>query len=51
MPDSKIDFSDVPQLSDRQLKTARRVGRPRTANAKQLIALRIPLPYLPHLGG
>jgi predicted DNA binding CopG/RHH family protein len=41
MPDSKIDFSDVPQLSDRQLKTARRVGRPRTGNAKQLIALRL----------
>ncbi len=41
MPDSKIDFSDAPELSDRQLKTARRVGRPRTGNAKQLIALRI----------
>ena len=41
LPDSKVDFSDVPELSDRQLKTARRVGRPRTGNAKQLIALRI----------
>lgn len=41
MPDREIDYSDIPELTDRQLKTARRVGRPPTGNAKQLIALRI----------
>lgn len=41
MPDRKIDYSDIPELTDRQLKTARRVGRPPTGNAKQLIALRV----------
>lgn len=41
MPDSTIDFSDIPELTDKQLTNARRVGRPRTGNAKQLIALRV----------
>ena len=41
MPDKKIDFSDIPELSDKQLKQARRVGRPPTGRAKQLIALRV----------
>ena len=41
MPDRKIDFSDIPELSDQQLKSARRVGRPPTGRAKQLIALRV----------
>ena len=41
MPDREIDYSDIPELTDRQLKTACRVGRPPTGNAKQLIALRI----------
>jgi len=41
IPDSKIDYSDIPELTDQQLKQARRVGRPRTGNAKQLIALRV----------
>jgi predicted DNA binding CopG/RHH family protein len=40
-PDSRIDFSDVPESTDAELKRARRVGRPRTGQAKQLIALRI----------
>jgi predicted DNA binding CopG/RHH family protein len=39
--DSKIDFSDIPELTDAELAGARRVGRPRTGNAKQLIAIRI----------
>ena len=38
MPDSKIDYSDIPELTDQQLKQARRVGRPRTGKAKRLIA-------------
>jgi len=38
MPDSQIDFSDIPELTDEQL---RRVGRPRSGHAKQLIAIRI----------
>jgi len=41
MSDSKIDYSDIPELTDQQLKQARRVGRPRTGNAKRLIALRV----------
>jgi uncharacterized protein (DUF4415 family) len=41
MPDSRIDFSDVPESTDAELKRARRVGRPKSAYAKQLIAIRI----------
>ena len=41
MPDSRIDFSDIPESSDRELARARRVGRPTTGQAKQLIAIRI----------
>lgn len=41
MRDNKIDFSEIPELSNNQLKKARRVGRPSTGNAKQLIAIRI----------
>ena len=40
-PDSRIDFSDIPESTDAELKRARRVGRPRTGQAKQLIAIRI----------
>ena len=39
--DSDIDFSDAPESTDEELKRARRVGRPVTGNAKQLIAIRI----------
>jgi predicted DNA binding CopG/RHH family protein len=41
MPDSKINFSDIPDSTGEELRRARRVGRPRTGNAKQLIAIRI----------
>jgi predicted DNA binding CopG/RHH family protein len=41
IPDSQIDFSDMPELSDEQLKRMRRVGRPATGMAKQLIAIRL----------
>jgi predicted DNA binding CopG/RHH family protein len=41
MLDSRIDFSDIPESTDAELKRARRVGRPRTGHAKQLIAIRI----------
>jgi uncharacterized protein (DUF4415 family) len=41
MPNSRIDFSDVPETTDDELKRARRVGRPKSAHAKQLIAIRI----------
>ncbi|MFZ1975698.1 MAG: hypothetical protein WAU89_22840, partial [Candidatus Acidiferrales bacterium] len=47
--DSRIDFSDVPQSTDEELKRARRVGRPKTGNAKQLIAIRIAPPLLARL--
>ena len=41
MPDRKIDFSDVPESTDEELGRAKRVGRPKTGQAKQLIAIRI----------
>jgi uncharacterized protein (DUF4415 family) len=41
MPDRKIDFSDIPESTDTELKRAKRVGRPSTGRAKQLIAIRI----------
>jgi uncharacterized protein (DUF4415 family) len=41
IPDSGIDFSDIPESTDLELKHARRVGRPRSGNAKKLIAIRI----------
>lgn len=47
MPDSRLDFSDVPESTDEELRRAARVGqvgragRPRTGNAKQLIAIRL----------
>jgi predicted DNA binding CopG/RHH family protein len=41
MPDSKIDFSDIPESTDDELRRARRVGRPKSGHAKQLIAIRI----------
>ena len=39
--DRGIDFSDIPESTDAELKRARRVGRPRSGDAKQLIAIRI----------
>jgi len=45
IPDSRIDFSDIPESTDEELRHAVRVGRPRgrprTGEAKQLIAIRI----------
>ena len=41
MPDSQVDFSDIPESTDAELKRARRVGRPKTGQAKQLIAIRL----------
>jgi predicted DNA binding CopG/RHH family protein len=49
MPDSKLDLNDIPEASDEQLRRARRVGRPATGNAKQLIAIRIAPRLLAHL--
>ena len=38
----KIDFSDIPELSDRQLSSMRRVGRPTMGDEpKKLIAIRL----------
>jgi predicted DNA binding CopG/RHH family protein len=39
--DNKLNLSDIPEATDEQLRRARRVGRPATGNAKQLIAIRI----------
>jgi predicted DNA binding CopG/RHH family protein len=41
MPDSALNLSDIPEATDAQLRRARRVGRPVTGRAKQLIAIRI----------
>jgi len=41
IPDRQIDFSDVAESTDVELKRARRVGRPKTGHAKRLIAIRI----------
>jgi predicted DNA binding CopG/RHH family protein len=40
-PDSKIDYSDVPESTDEELSRAVRVGRPTSSNRKQLIAIRL----------
>lgn len=38
----RIDFSDIPEASDEQLRVMRRVGRPPLGNrARQLIAIRL----------
>lgn len=39
--DEGIDFSDIPELTLAQLKKGKRVGRPKSANPKQLIAVRL----------
>ena len=39
--DREIHFSDIPESTSNELRRARRVGRPRIGNAKQLIAIRI----------
>lgn len=41
IPDSQIDFSDIPEATEEELKGMRRVGRPRSGDAKQLIAIRM----------
>ena len=41
MQSESIDFSEIPESTDEELSRARRVGRPKTGNAKQLIAIRI----------
>jgi predicted DNA binding CopG/RHH family protein len=41
IPDSQIDFSDIPESTEEELQRARRVGRPVSGMAKQLIAIRL----------
>ncbi len=41
MPDRQIDFTDIPESTDEELRRARRVGRPKSGMAKQLIAIRL----------
>jgi uncharacterized protein (DUF4415 family) len=40
-PDREIDFPDIPESTDEELRRARRVGRPKSGAAKQLIAIRL----------
>jgi hypothetical protein len=39
LPDRQLDFSDIPEATDEQLRRARRVGNPTTGNADQWIAI------------
>jgi uncharacterized protein (DUF4415 family) len=42
MKSKKIDFSDIPELSDKQLSRLRRVGRPTVGDEpRKLIAIRL----------
>lgn len=41
IPDSQIDFSDIPGATAAQLQRMRRVGRPSSGMAKQLSAIRL----------
>lgn len=42
MKSKKIDFSDIPELSDKQLARMRRVGRPTVGDEpRKLIAIRL----------
>jgi uncharacterized protein (DUF4415 family) len=42
MKPKKIDFSDIPELADRQLSSMRRVGRPTVGDEpRKLIAIRL----------
>ncbi len=41
IPDSQIDFSDIPEATNDELRRMRRVGRPRNGMVKQLIAIRL----------
>ena len=42
MKSKKIDFSDIPELSDKQLSQLRRVGRPTVGDEpRKLIAIRL----------
>ncbi|MCP9450732.1 MAG: BrnA antitoxin family protein [Nitrospira sp.] len=41
IPNSQIDFSDIPESTEEELRRARRVGRPAGGMAKQLIAIRL----------
>jgi uncharacterized protein (DUF4415 family) len=42
MKSSKIDFSDIPELSDKQLSRLRRVGRPTVGDEpRKLITIRL----------
>jgi len=42
IPDREIDFSNIPELSDRQLASMKRLGRPLLGNApRKLISVRV----------
>ena len=42
IPDKAIDFSDIPESTDAELRRARRVGRPKSGREpRQLIAIRL----------
>ena len=52
MPKRKIDFSDIPELSDEQLARMRRVGRPPLGrSARTAISVRVDPEVLSRLKG
>jgi uncharacterized protein (DUF4415 family) len=42
MKDKDIDFSDTPEITAEQIKTAKRFGRPLKQDKKQAISIRLP---------
>ena len=47
MKPNKVDFSDIPELSDEQLSSMRRVGRPTVGDEpRKLIAIRLDVKVL-----
>jgi predicted DNA binding CopG/RHH family protein len=41
MPDSELNFDDIPELTDDELKRMRPVGRPKSEQTKYMISFRI----------
>lgn len=42
IPDSEIDFSDIPEFSKKQLAKAKPLGHPRITHEKKVIAVSLP---------
>lgn len=47
--DENIDFSDAPEITEEQIKTAKRFERPLKEDKKQAISIRLPIPTIEKL--